>query len=64
MLTNNEKPVTKHTTNPVWFIVTDKNYTIAPGGKLANIAPSILKYLNINIPLEMDEKPIIDKKEN
>ena len=64
MLTNDEKPVTKHTTNPVWFIVTDKNYTIAPGGKLANIAPSILKYLNINIPLEMDEKPIIDKKEN
>ncbi|WEK83236.1 MAG: 2,3-bisphosphoglycerate-independent phosphoglycerate mutase [Mycoplasma sp.] len=62
MLTEDHKPVTKHTTNPVWFILTDDNYEIAKHGKLANIAPSILSYLNVNIPLDMNEKPIISLK--
>ena len=29
------------------------------GGKLSNIAPTILKYMGIKIPAEMDEKPLI-----
>lgn len=61
MLTDDNKPITKHTTNPVWFILTDKKYTINMNGTLSNIAPSILKYMNIKIPLEMDQKPIIKK---
>ena len=62
MLDENNNPVTKHTTNPVWFILTDSNFRVLKGGKLANIAPSILKYMGLPIPPEMDEKPII--KEN
>ena len=62
MLDENNNPVTKHTTNPVWFILTDSNFRILKGGKLANIAPSILKYMGLPIPPEIDEKPII--KEN
>ena len=62
MLDENNNPVTKHTTNPVWFMLTDSNFRVLKGGKLANIAPSILKYMGLPIPSEMDEKPII--KEN
>lgn len=62
MLNADNKLVTKHTTNPVWFILTDDNYEIAKGGKLANIAPSILQYMNISIPSEMTEKSIIINK--
>ena len=62
MLDENNNPVTKHTTNPVWFILTDSNFRVLKGGKLANIAPSILKYMGLPIPPEIDEKPII--KEN
>ena len=62
MLDENNNPVTKHTTNPVWFMLTDSNFRVLKGGKLANIAPSILKYMGLPIPPEMDEKPII--KEN
>lgn len=59
MLDENNNPVTKHTTNPVWFIITDKNIKLADDGKLSNIAPTILKYMGIKIPAEMDEKPLI-----
>lgn len=62
MLNADNKLVTRHTTNPVWFILTDDNYEIAKGGKLANIAPSILQYMNISIPSEMTEKSIIINK--
>ena len=61
MLDESNNPVTKHTINPVWFILTDSNFKVLKGGKLANIAPSILKYMCLSIPSEMDEKPIIQE---
>ena len=64
MLDDDNNPITNHTTNPVRMIVTDKNTKILPNGKLANIAPSILKYMNIKIPKEMTEKPIINLTNN
>ena len=54
------KKVTSHTTNPVPFcIVSNKKHKIKlKNGGLANIAPTILKLLNIEIPSEM-QKPLI-----
>lgn len=60
VLDDNNKPVTAHTLNPVPFVVTDKNIKLIDGGKLANIAPTILQYLGINIPKEMEEKSLIN----
>lgn len=52
--------VTAHTLSPVPFIICDKNISkIANNGKLSNIAPTILKYMGITIPKEMDEPPLI-----
>ena len=51
-------PFTAHTTNPVPFIFCDgagrnKKVRLRTGGVLADLAPSILHYLNIKPPAEM-----------
>ena len=49
--------ITSHTTNPVPVILCSKKYKtvkLQPTGKLANIAPTILKLLNLPIPTYMD----------
>ncbi|MGB3947183.1 MAG: 2,3-bisphosphoglycerate-independent phosphoglycerate mutase [Bacteroidia bacterium] len=46
-------PNTAHTTNPVPCILIDKDYKNIKNGKLADIAPTILKILNIQTPQEM-----------
>ena len=61
MLDKNNQIVTKHTTNPVPFIITDKNIKIIKNGKLGNIAPTILNYMGIKPPKEMNEPPLIKK---
>ncbi len=52
--TNN--PHTAHTTNPVPLLLKsqDKSISIQGAGKLADIAPTILEFLNIHIPKEMN----------
>lgn len=59
VLDENSKPHTAHTTNMVPFLITDENNKHIKNGKLANIAPTLLKYMGINIPSEMDEEPLI-----
>jgi 2,3-bisphosphoglycerate-independent phosphoglycerate mutase len=44
---------TAHTTNPVPFIVTSKHVTLRHDGILADIAPTILKLLEVQQPVEM-----------
>ena len=61
MIDANGNPVTKHTTNPVIFVSTDKNLQLNSKGSLANVAPTILDYMNLAIPKEMDEKSLIKK---
>jgi 2,3-bisphosphoglycerate-independent phosphoglycerate mutase len=56
---------TFHTKNPVPFIVASedekiKNLKLKKSGKLANIAPTILKVLDIYKPEEMTEDDLID----
>ncbi len=57
MIGPNGEALTTHTTNKVYFIVCDDNYEVIDGS-LSNIAPSILKIMDINIPSVM-EKPIL-----
>lgn len=60
MINNDGTPNTQHSTNPVPFIVIDKfqNYQVQ-NGILSDIAPSILKIMNINIPKEMTGNIIV-----
>jgi 2,3-bisphosphoglycerate-independent phosphoglycerate mutase len=55
-------PNTAHTMNPVPFFIIDKDWKgkIKPG-KLADIAPTILKMMDLPIPKEMTGEVLIDK---
>jgi len=56
------RPFTAHTTNPVPFCVSKKGIKLlAEGGKLGNVAPTILELLGSEIPPEMTEKSLIVK---
>lgn len=52
MLNEDGSPNKSHTTNKVPFIFCDTNYKVK-NGKLADVAPTILKYMGIDIPTEM-----------
>ena len=52
------KPFTAHTTTPVFFICTDPYIRLKDTGSLGNIAPTILKYLEVDIPKEMEKQPL------
>lgn len=60
MLDENNNILTAHTTNPVPFIVTNKNISLVPG-KLGDIAPTILELMNIEKPIEMTGISLIKK---
>ena len=52
--------VTKaHSMNPVPFIIRDKKVTLRHKGNLTNIAPTILKYMDIAIPDEMKDTRVL-----
>lgn len=56
-------PNTQHTTNPVPFVIVDKDrYTIKEGGKLGDLAPTILTLMGIDLPKEMTGNVLIVKK--
>lgn len=59
MYENDGSPFTAHTTNPVPFIVADYPCTLREGGKLCDIAPTMLKIMDIAQPEEMDGTSII-----
>jgi len=54
MINPDGSPNTAHTTNPVPCILIDKDYLKIADGKLADLAPTILKLFGIAIPKEMD----------
>jgi 2,3-bisphosphoglycerate-independent phosphoglycerate mutase len=58
MFDENNNIVTTHTTNPVPFIVTDKKLKLKDGS-ITSIAPTILKYMDIKIPKEMENSEIL-----
>lgn len=55
------EPFTAHTTNPVPFIACGSEFmgkTLKAGGKLCDIAPTMLKAMNLPIPEEMTGEPL------
>ena len=60
MWDENHKPVTSHTTNPVPCIITKEGIELKDG-KLADIAPTMLELLGLNIPPEMTGESLIIK---
>lgn len=62
MIDENGGPYTAHTINPVWLILVDnahKESTLHSGGKLADIAPTMLKLLGIAKPDEMTGESLL-----
>ena len=60
MWDKDKKPVTSHTTNPVPCIITKEEITLKDG-KLADIAPTMLKLMNLPIPKEMTGDVLINE---
>lgn len=58
-INDDQTPNTAHTTNPVPLIMIDDDYKKIENGKLADIAPTILKMLNLKIPAEMTGEILI-----
>ena len=52
-------PFTAHTTNPVPFIVCGYDCELREGGKLCDIAPTMLKIMNLEQPAEMSGESIV-----
>jgi len=52
------KPLTAHTTNPVPFVIIAKDLhgTLEPGGKLGDVAPTLLTIMGLPIPERMTGK--------
>ncbi|NLB49344.1 MAG: 2,3-bisphosphoglycerate-independent phosphoglycerate mutase [Erysipelotrichia bacterium] len=62
ILDDHNLPFTAHTVNKVPFCISDKNIKLLQnGGKLANIAPTIIDLLGDKKPVEMTEESLIIK---
>jgi 2,3-bisphosphoglycerate-independent phosphoglycerate mutase len=62
MKDENGEPHTAHTCNPVWLILVDdkrKEAVLREGGKLADIAPTMLKLLEMQQPVEMTGESLL-----
>ena len=57
---NESVKCTTHSINPVPFIICGDYKYIKKNGVLADIAPTVLKIMNIKIPEEMEGKPLIE----
>ncbi len=58
MIDDNNNIITSHSTSRVPFIITDTNYKLR-NGKLADIAPTILDLMDIEIPKDMTGDSLI-----
>lgn len=52
-------PNTAHSLNPVPIVVIDKDVHMVKRGRLADIAPTVLKIMNIPAPAEMTGEPLV-----
>ncbi len=59
MVDEDGEPFTAHTTNPVPFCVINHPCTLRAGGRLADIAPTMLKVLGLPQPPEMTGESLI-----
>lgn len=61
VLTIDGTPMTAHTTNPVPVIVTREGVNLRSGGRLADLAPTLIDLLGIEKPDEMSGVSLIQK---
>ncbi len=64
MADENGEPFTSHTVNPVRFILADRSrrgVSLRKGGRLADIAPTILEILGIGQPSEMTGSSLLER---
>lgn len=59
MINPDGSPNTAHTTNPVPCILIDERYKLIRKGKLADIAPTILTLMGLDIPKEMTGEVLV-----
>ncbi len=50
---------TTHTSSKVPFIIRDNSVDLKPSGDLTMVAPTILEYMDIKVPTEMENTPIL-----
>ena len=60
MVDDDGSPFTAHTTNPVPFCVVGYDCKLREGGRLADIAPTMLQILGLPQPAEMTGKSLIE----
>ena len=62
MQDDNGEPFTAHTTNPVWLVLVDDSrtgVTLREDGRLADVAPTMLKMLGLPQPTEMTGESLL-----
>ncbi|MFZ4857514.1 MAG: 2,3-bisphosphoglycerate-independent phosphoglycerate mutase [Desulfuromonadaceae bacterium] len=62
MQDENGEPFTAHTTNPVWLVLVDDSrtgVTLRKDGRLADVAPTMLKMLGLPQPIEMTGESLL-----
>ena len=62
MIDEDDNIITSHTTSKVPFIICNSNYKVKDG-KLSDIAPTILKIMNLDIPDDMTGKVLIEEED-
>ena len=58
IIDRNNKIITKNTLNKVPFIIMDKRVKLK-GGDISSVVPTILTYMDINLPQEMKKTDIL-----
>ena len=59
VLTDDDQPMTTHTTNPVPVIVTKEDVTLRETGRLGDLAPTLIDLLNVEQPSDMTGESLI-----
>ncbi len=64
MWDENKVPFSAHTTNPVPFLITNKDVVLKDTGNLGDIAPTMLELLHLDKPVEMTGSSMIKGYKN
>ena len=59
MLNRDGSPNTAHTTNPVPLILTSQGRRLRDGGRLSDIAPTVIELLGLPLPAEMSGRSLL-----
>jgi 2,3-bisphosphoglycerate-independent phosphoglycerate mutase len=58
-LNRDGSPNTAHTTNPVPLILTSEGLRLRDGGRLSDIAPTVIELLGLPLPAEMTGRSLL-----